>query len=258
MSRYSPASLFDLTDRVAVVTGGSRGLGREIVLAYARAGADVVIASRDVERCRHVAGEVRSLGLRAVPVAYNASKWDDAARLTDAVYSEFGRVDILVCNAGSAPTYPSPVEITEELFDKTIATNLKGAFRLATLVGTRMERAGSGSIIFVSSTAARSTTSRDLVYGAAKAGVNAITHGLATTFGPAVRVNAVVPGPFRTDVVRAWDKAKVDERARSAHALGRIGEPHEIVGSCLYLGSDASSYTTGALINVDGGPRHGS
>jgi NAD(P)-dependent dehydrogenase (short-subunit alcohol dehydrogenase family) len=251
----SPTKLFDLSGKVAVVTGGSRGLGRVVATGYAQAGADVVVASRKLEACEAVADDIRKLGRRALPVAYHAGHWEDAERLTDAAYAEFGHVDILVCNAGSAPAYPSIVEISEELFDKTVAINLKGAFRLAALVGTRMREAGSGSIIFVSSVGSWSPTPRDLIYGAAKAGLNALTHGLATTLGPEVRVNAVLPGPFRTDITKAWDMKAFERAAVDAYALGRVGEPGEILGACVYLASDASTYTTSVLLNVDGGPR---
>ena len=252
---------FDLTDRVAVVTGGSRGLGREMVLTFAEQGADVVIASRKLDNCREVAAEVEALGRRALPVAYHAGEWDDSDRLADAVYTEFGRCDVLVNNAGMSPLYPSVDAISEELYDKVMAVNLKGPFRLSALVGTRMKEAvaagvqPSGSIIFVSSVASQRPTAHELVYGAAKAGVNNLTYGLSRTFGPDVRVNCIVPGPFLTDIAKAWDLDAFEATARTSLALQRGGEPHEIVGAALYLASDASSYTTGALIDVNGGPR---
>jgi NAD(P)-dependent dehydrogenase (short-subunit alcohol dehydrogenase family) len=253
----SAIEMFSLSGKVAVVTGGSRGLGRVIATGYAQAGADVVVASRKLDACESVAEDIRKLGRRAIAVAYHAGHWDDAERLAEAAYAEFGNVDILVCNAGSAPVYPSITEVSEELFDKTIAINLKGAFRLAALVGTRMRALGRGSIIFVSSVGSWTPTPHDLIYGAAKAGLNALTHGLATTLGPEVRVNAVLPGPFRTDITKSWDMAAFERAALDAYALGRVGEPAEILGACLYLASDASTYTTGVLLNVDGGPRTG-
>ena len=252
--------LFDLSGRVAVVTGGSRGLGREMVLAFARHGADVVIASRKLDNCEAVAAQVEQIGRRALPVAYHAASWADADRLYETVYERFGRCDVLVNNAGMSPLYPSVDAITEDLYDKVMGVNLKGPFRLSALVGTRMagaDHGGSdgGSIIFVSSVASQRPSPQEIVYGAAKAGVNNLTTGLAGTFGPKVRVNCIVPGPFLTDISKAWDLDDFERRARSAIALGRGGEPHEIVGAALYLASDASSYTTGALLNVDGGPR---
>jgi NAD(P)-dependent dehydrogenase (short-subunit alcohol dehydrogenase family) len=249
-------SIHDLTGKVAVVTGGSRGLGREMVLAFAEHGADVVIASRKLDNCETVAADVRErYGRRALAVAYHAGSWDDAQRLHDIAYRELGTVDVLVNNAGMSPLYDSVDAITEGLYDKVMAVNLKGPFRLSALVGTRMASGEGGSIIFVSSVASQRPSSAELVYGAAKAGVNNLTAGLAGTLGPKVRVNCIVPGPFLTDISTAWDLDSFRQRAASSFALGRGGEPHEIVGAALYFASDASSYTTGATLNVDGGPR---
>ena len=250
-----PQDLFELTGSVALVTGGSRGLGREMVLAFAQHGADVVIASRKLENCNAVAAEVRALGRRALPVAYHAGSWADADALADAAYAEFGKIDILVNNAGMSPLYASLDTVTEELFDKVIGVNLKGPFRLSSIVGTRMAAGAGGSIINVSSIASQRPSPGEAPYGAAKAGVNSLTQSMAAAFGPKVRVNCIVPGPFLTDISKAWDMEAFNARAKSAFALGRGGQPHEIVGAALYLASEASSYTTGAFINIDGLPR---
>ena len=256
MTAPAPApDLFDLTDKVVVVTGGSRGLGREMVLAFADRGAHVVIASRKLDNCEAVADEVRARGRRALAVAYHAASWQGADDLAEATYAEFGRVDVLVNNAGMSPLYPSVDAVTEDLFDKVMGVNLKGPFRLSAIVGTRMVADGGGSIIFLSSIASQRTSPSELVYGAAKAGVNALTYGLARTLGPTVRVNCIVPGPFLTDISKAWDMVAFEKSARSGFALQRGGEPHEIVGAALYFASGASSYTTGTTLNVDGGPR---
>ena len=247
--------LFDLTGKVAVVTGGSRGLGREMVLAYAEHGADVVIASRKIENCEAVAEEVRALGRRALPIAYHAASWSGADELAARVYDEFGRVDVLVNNAGMSPLYPSVDAISEDLYDKVMGVNLKGPFRLSAVIGTRMVADGGGSIIFVSSIASHRPSPNEIVYGAAKAGVNNLTSGLARTFGPTVRVNCIVPGPFLTDISKAWDMASFEKGAKTGFALQRGGRPDEIVGAALYFASDASSYTTGACLDIDGGPR---
>jgi len=247
--------LFDMTGRVAVVTGGSRGLGREMVLAFAERGADVVIASRKLDNCEAVAQEVRALGRRALAVAYHAASWQGAEDLAAAAYGEFGRVDVLVNNAGMSPLYPSVDAVGEDLFDKVMGVNLKGPFRLSAIVGTRMAAGDGGSIIFVSSIASQRPSAAELVYGAAKAGVNNLTYGLARTFGPKVRVNCIVPGPFLTDISKAWDMESFEKSAKTGFALQRGGEPDEIVGAALYFASDASTYTTGTTLNVDGGPR---
>ncbi|MGE3327721.1 MAG: SDR family NAD(P)-dependent oxidoreductase [Acidimicrobiia bacterium] len=251
----SVTSLFDLTGKVAVVTGGSRGLGREMVLGFAACGADVAIASRNLENCEAVARDVRALGRRALPVAYHAGSWNGAHDLTAAVLEEFGTIDILVNNAGMSLLYDSPVAVTEELYDKVMGVNLKGPFRLSAIVGTKMVERDGGSIIFVSSLASQRPGPKELVYGPAKAAINTLTVGLARTFGPKVRVNCIVPGPFLTDMSKAWDLPSFTERAKRTYSLGRGGEPGEVVGAALYFASAASTYTTGALLNVDGGPR---
>jgi len=253
--------LFSLEGKTALITGGSRGLGREMALAFADHGADVIVASRKIENCEIVADEVRSRGQRAMAVAYHAASWDDATRLADVSIAEFGTIDILVNNAGMSPLYPSLVDVSEELYDKVLGVNLKGPFRLSALIGTHMTTPQSdgsvrgGSIINVSSIASTRPSPNEVIYGAAKAAINNLTMGLARTFAPHVRVNCLVPGPFCTAISKAWDMEQFATRAKAAYMLQRGGEPHEIVGAALYLASDASSYTTGTLLPIDGGPR---
>jgi NAD(P)-dependent dehydrogenase (short-subunit alcohol dehydrogenase family) len=247
--------LLDLTGKVAVVTGGSRGLGREIVRAFAAHGADIVIASRKLEACQELAREVQdAFGIAALPFGCNVSDWGQCDALVDAAHARFGRVDVLVNNAGMSPVYPAVDAVTEALWDKVVAVNLKGPFRLAANIGSRMADAAGGSIINISSVAAIRPNGGVLPYAAAKAGLNALTEGFAKALAPKVRVNAVMCGMFRTDIAKAWgDPDAVDEMARSTIALQRIGEPEEIVGAALYLASEASSYCTGAILRLDGG-----
>jgi len=243
---------FDLSGRVAVITGGTRGLGLAIARGFAQAGAEIVVVSRKADACDEVASALRAEGGKAVACACHVGHWDELQPLVEGVYREFGRVDVLVNNAGVSPLYDAPSDVSEELFDKVVAVNLKGPFRLAALVGERMVAGDGGSIINVSSTGAVRPT-RDIVpYAAAKAGVNAMTVGLAHAFGPTVRVNAIMPGPFLTTIARAWDMDLFAERARTFPAR-RAGDADEIVGAALYLASDASSYTTGTILTVDGG-----
>lgn len=242
--------MFDLSGKIAVVTGGSRGLGRAMVLAFAKAGADVVIASRKLEACEAVAKEVEKLGRKALPVAAHVGKWSDNDRLAEQAYAHFGRVDILVNNAGMSPLAPSLSETSEDLFDKVIAVNFKGPFRLSSLIGERMARGDGGVIINLSSSASFKPEPHTVPYSGAKAAINAMTVAMAKAFGPKVRVNCIAPGPFLTDVSGAW---RDNQQAKNALGLKRFGEPNEIVGTALYLASDASSYTTGAVIRVDGG-----
>jgi NAD(P)-dependent dehydrogenase (short-subunit alcohol dehydrogenase family) len=246
--------LFDLTDRVAVVTGGSRGLGRAMVLALAQHGADVVVASRNADACDVVAAEAAVLGgRRAVSATFHAAHWESCESLADFTYGQFGRCDILVNNAGMSPLYPSLTDVTEDLFDKVVGVNFKGPFRLSAIIGERMARASGGSIINISSIAAVQPGPKALVYASAKAALNAMTIGLAHAYGPSVRANVIMPGPFLTDVSRHWDMDAFDARARTDIPLRRAGQAEEIVGAALYLASDASSFTTGAVIKVDGG-----
>jgi NAD(P)-dependent dehydrogenase (short-subunit alcohol dehydrogenase family) len=245
----TPAQLFDLTGKVALVTGGSRGLGREMVLAFAAAGADVVIASRKIDACEAVAAEVEALGRRALPVAAHVGDWDGLADLAETAWNWQGHVDILVNNAGLSPLSPSPHETSQALFDKVVDINFKGPFRLTALIAARMADGNGGSIINISSSGALMPAASIGPYAGAKAGLNAMSMAMAMAYAPKVRVNILSPGTFRTDISRAWaDNPRIGEDI----ALGRIGEPGEIVTSALYLASDASSYTTGSILRVDG------
>lgn len=249
-----PAPLFDLTGRVALITGGSRGLGREMTRAFAAAGADVVIASRSQESCDLLAREVAErTGRVALAHACHVGRWDGLDELVDAAYSRFGRLDVLVNNAGMSPPYESVDSISQDLYRKVLDVNLTGPFRLTALAGARMAAGGGGSIVNISSVAATVPSPEALPYAAAKAGLEALTRGFAHAFGPTVRVNAVRAGTFATDVAEAWDRAAVAVFAEDRFALRRVAEPREIVGTVLYLASGASSYTTGSIITVDGG-----
>ena len=244
------ADYFDLSGKVALVTGGSRGLGHAMAKALAEAGADVVVTSRKAADCDAAAREIEAIGRRALAHGCHVGRWDELPGLVEAAYAAFGKVDILINNAGIAPTAPSSFDITEALFDKTVAVNFKGPFRLSALIGKRMMAAGSGVIINVSSNAAIRPVPAYPVYAAAKAALNAITKAHALEFGPAVRVNTIMCGPFWTDISKSWrEQADKDSKA----ALKRIGRPHEIVTTALYLASDHSSFTTGATIELDGG-----
>jgi NAD(P)-dependent dehydrogenase (short-subunit alcohol dehydrogenase family) len=239
--------------KVVVVTGGSRGMGRAMVEAFAARGASTVIASRKLDACERLASTVREkYGVAALPLACNVSHWDDCDRLVESVYEKYGRVDVLVNNAGLSPLYPSLDQVSEALFDKVVGVNLKGPFRLSALVGSRMAAGDGGAIINISSIAAIRPGWHELPYAAAKAGLNALTEGCAKAWGPTVRVNTIMAGPFRTDISKAWP-AETVRRFEETLALRRVGEPEEIVGAALFLASDAASYCTGALLRVDGG-----
>ncbi len=245
----TPDPLFDFTGKVALVTGGSRGLGYRMVKALAERGADVIVASRKLENCESIAEECRALGRRAMAYAVHCGRWDEIDGLIAAAYAEFGRVDILINNAGMSPACPSH-ELPESLFDSVLNLNFKGPFRLASQVAHRMAQADGGTIINISSTGALMALPMVIPYGSAKAALNAMTVSLSREYAPKVRVNTISPGPFLTDIADAWDERK---REKQPVALGRPGYPEEIVTAALMLASPASSYTTGALVRVDGG-----
>jgi len=250
-----PHFLFDLSGRVAVVTGGSRGLGRAMALAFAAAGADVVIASRNEQTCTELADHVHATtGRRALGVGLHVGQWDALEPFVDAVYERFGHLDVFVNNAGVSPVYDTVGDVTEALMDKVLDVNLKGPFRLTALVGPRMAADRGGSVVNISSAAAMVGHPRphQLPYAAAKAALNALTVGFAHAYGPTVRVNSIVAGTFLTDISKAWDMDAFAVRA-ATFASGRAGQPEEIVGAALYLASAASTYTTGSLLTVDGG-----
>lgn len=249
-------SFGDLTGKVALITGGSRGLGKEMARGFAEAGADVIVVSRKLEACEAVAAELQAeFGSKALGLACHVGRWDDVNRLVDEVYAAYPQVDILVNNAGLSPLYETESGVTEELFDKVLAINLKGPFRLTALIGERMAAAGlDGSIINISSQASVTPLPNTMPYAVAKAGLNTMTLAYAHALGPKVRVNGVLCGPFFTDVSKHWDLEAFGEVVK-AHALQRGGQPEEIVGTALYLASSASSFTTGAIIPVNGGQR---
>ena len=247
------AGRFDLTGKVALVTGGSRGIGRAVVEGLAASGADVVIASRKLDNCREVAAAVEATtGRRALAVACHVVRWEECDLLADAVYDRFGRCDVLVNNAGMSPLYPDLPSVTEELYDKVHAVNARGPFRLSALIGTRMNEGDGGSIINVTTAGSLRPMPTDLPYCMAKAGLNALTLGLAGAWNPKVRANLVLPGAFDTDITEAWDPA-IKVAAGQTNPMQRIGQPDDMVGVCIFLASDASRYVNGAQILVDGG-----
>lgn len=245
-----PKDLFDLTGKVAVVTGGSRGLGRQMCLAFAEHGATVVVASRKADACIALAEEITAAtGLPALGLACHVGKWTDCDMLVDRVYAEFGKMDVLVNNAGMSPACPSH-ELSEALFDSVLNLNFKGPFRLASQIGHRMAQGTGGAIINISSIASIRAAPGVVPYSGAKAALNAMTVSLAREYAPKVRVNAIVAGAFLTDIAEAWEPEK---REHQPVALGRPGRPEEIVTAALMLASPSSSYTTGELLQVDGG-----
>jgi NAD(P)-dependent dehydrogenase (short-subunit alcohol dehydrogenase family) len=245
--------LLDLSGKVAVITGGSRGIGRAVAEGFAASGADVVIASRKLENCKKAAAEIEATtGRRALPVGCHVGRWADAEVLLDAVYDTFGRCDVLVNNAGMSPVYDDLPSVTEELYDKVHAVNARGPFRLSALFGTRMAAGDGGSIINVTTAGTLRPDATDLPYAMAKAGLNALTLALAGAWAPKVRANLVMPGAFDTDISKAWG-AENQAIAAAANPMKRIGAPDDMAGLCVFLASEAAGYINGAQILIDGG-----
>jgi len=246
---------FHLDGKIALVTGGSRGIGRNIALGLAEAGADVVIASRKLPDLEAVAQEITQMGRKALPVAANVRHLPEIANLVKQAVDEFGRIDILVNNAGTNVVYESVFNIDEKAWDIIIGLNLKGYFFLSQAVGKIMRDKGGGSIISTASETGIRPGVGMGVYSISKAGVIMLTKVLAQEWGQYnIRANAIAPGVVKTRLSTALQSNPViRERTEDSTALGRLAEPEEIVGAALFLASDASSYMTGQTLVLDGG-----
>ncbi|MFV0306314.1 MAG: SDR family NAD(P)-dependent oxidoreductase [Desertimonas sp.] len=232
------------------MTGGSRGLGRAIALGLATAGADIAVVSRKLDHCQVVTGEIESqTAARAHAFRCHVGRWEEIGELVEELERTFGRIDVLVNNAGMSPLYATVSAVSEELFDKTIAVNLKGPFRLGALIGAHMVDHGGGSIINIGSVASVQPSEHEIPYAAAKAGLDAVTAGLAHAYGPTVRVNSVMCGPFKTDAAAGYDLDSTTAR----HPIPGGGEPSDVVGIVRHLAGPDARFTTGGVFRVDGG-----
>ncbi len=251
--------LFDLTDKVAVVTGGTRGLGRAMAEGLVAAGAVVVVTGRKQDAADAAAAEIAAAGEgRCLAVACHMGDWEQIAALVDRVYAELGRVDVLVNNAGINPAFMPVAEITSEFFDKLYAVNVKGPMRLAALIAPRMGEAGGGSIVNVITVGAYEGGPGIATYSSSKAALLNFTKVMALEWAELeVRVNALAPGPFMTDMMKgaAGNWEGFFDATASATLQKRIADPSEIVGATLFLASDASTFVTGEDLRVAGGMR---
>jgi NAD(P)-dependent dehydrogenase (short-subunit alcohol dehydrogenase family) len=250
-------SLFDLTGKVAVVTGSSRGIGRAIVERMAEQGARVVVSSRHVEPCREVAAAINAkLGDgRAIAIAANISAKEQLKHLVDESMRVFAKIDVLVCNAASNPHYGPMATITDEQFRKILDNNVLANHWLVGMVAPQMLARKDGSIVIVSSVGGFKGSPVVGTYGISKAADFQLARNLAVEFGPHnVRVNCIAPGLIRTDFARAlWENPDTLRRSTARTPLGRIGEPDEIAGAAILLASRAGSFMTGQVVVVDGG-----
>jgi len=248
-------SKFDLSGKVSVVTGASRGIGGAIALGLAGVGSDVVVSSRSLPPLEEVATAVRDMGRRSLALAADVTSQEDVQRLVDAALSEFGRIDVLVNSAGTSPYLARAEEMTKAQWEEVIATNLTGCFLCAQAVGRVMIQQKRGNIVNVTSILAEVANPRLSAYSASKAGVLALTRVLAVEWARHnIRVNAIAPGWVETDMTRPMMGSKaIYDNLLGKIPMGRFATPEEMVGAAVFLASNESSYMTGQAIYLDGG-----
>lgn len=248
-------SLFDLTGKVAVVTGGSRGIGRAICERMAEHGARVVVSSRKIDACQEVVDAIKAKGGDAMAIACNIGRKNECQALIDQTVAAWGQVDVMVCNAAINPHFGPAMTMPDEIFDKIMASNIKSNLWLAHMTAPGMAERGGGSIIVVSSIGGFRGSPVLGAYAISKAADMQLVRNLAVEWGPKnVRANAIAPGLVRTDFARAlWEDPGIYKKRTKDTPLKRIGEPDEIAGAAIFLASAAGSFMTGQTIVIDGG-----
>lgn len=247
--------LFDLTGKVAVITGSSRGIGRAIAERMAEHGASVVVSSRKLDACEEVVSAITAKGGKARAVACNISSKEELEKLAQKTREAFGKIDVLVCNAAVNPHFGPSQEIPDSAFDKVMASNVRSNHWLCQIAIPEMAERKDGAVIIVSSIGGLKGSSSLGTYGISKAADMQMARNLAVEWGPSnVRVNCIAPGLVRTDFARAlWENPEIYQRAINLYPLRRIGEPDEIAGTAVFLASSAGTFVTGQTIVVDGG-----
>jgi dehydrogenase/reductase SDR family protein 4 len=248
-------SFLSQKDKVVLVTGGSRGIGKDIALVFADAGADIAVSGRKMPDLETTAGEIRALGVRALAATAHSRKPDDLEALVDKVMDEFGRIDVLINNAASNPGMGPLIKTDNDLFDLIMETNLRGYFILSKKVGAIMAEQKSGSIINISSAAGVTPAEGLGPYSISKAGINMLTKALALELGPYnVRVNAIAPRIVKTDFSKAlWSNEKLMEREYAQTPLKTVATSREIAQTALFMASSAANYMTGHILVINGG-----
>src|SRR5688500_119353 len=249
------SSLFDLTGKVAVITGSSRGIGRAIAERMAEHGATVVVTSHKLDACEEVVNAIKSKGGEAVAVACNISRKEDLQALVDSSVKQYGGIDVLVCNAAVNPYYGPSIDMPDDAYDKVMNSNVRSNFWLCNMALPQMAERGGGSVIIISSIAGLLGSTTLGVYGLSKAADMALARNLCAEWGPKnIRANCIAPGLIRTDFAKAlWDDPKIYAQTVKLYPLRRIGEPDEIAGAAVFLAGPSGSFMTGQTIVIDGG-----
>ena len=248
-------SLFDLTGKVAVVTGSSRGIGRAIAERMAEHGARVVVSSRKADACEEVARGITARSGEATVISCNISSKEALQALVDQTMAKWGRIDVLVCNAATNPYFGPAAGISDEQFDKIMESNVRSNFWLCNMVLPQMAAQGGGSVIIISSIGGLRGSPLLGVYCISKAADMQLARNIAVEWGPKnITCNCIAPGLIRTDFARAlWENPEIERKRTRDTPLGRIGEPDEIAGAAVFLASPAGSFTTGQTFVIDGG-----
>lgn len=255
MGKHMTSSLFDLTGKVAVVTGSSRGIGRAIAERMAEHGAKVVVTSRKLDACETVVEAIKDKGGEAIALACNISRKEDLQALVDDTINQWGGIDVLVCNAAVNPYYGPSIDMPDDAYEKIMNSNVRSNFWLCNMVLPQMAQRGGGAVIIISSVAGLLGSATLGGYGLSKAADMALARNVCAEWGPKnIRANCIAPGLVRTDFAKAlWDDPKVYQQTIKLYPLRRIGEPDEIAGAAVFLAAPSGSFMTGQTIVIDGG-----
>ena len=247
--------MFDLTGKVALITGSTKGIGKSIAEEMARAGAKVVISSRKAEAVAAVTKEITAKGHDALGVPCNIGNKAELRNLVDATLAKWGRIDILVCNAAINPVFGPMAKVSDDAFDKMMGSNIRSIFWLANMVLPQMAERKDGALIIISSIAALRGSNVNGLYGVTKAADAGLGRALAVEWGPHnIRVNSIAPGLIKTDFARAlWEDVERRKNREAMTPLRRLGDPQDVGGVAVFLASDAGRFVTGQLLVVDGG-----